>query len=131
MRLNYSIADGNNLTLKTSNNWVPPFQVELLVLASWQLGPQFTFILKSSKLGYLSISNNQIRGEIPKMLEVVASHSILDLSSNHFEGLLPPIPSNAFWLDLSNNNFAGSIYHVLCGRGKNPNMLRILNLGDN
>ncbi|KAH7856119.1 hypothetical protein Vadar_032911 [Vaccinium darrowii] len=150
-RLRRLNAGGNNLTLKASENWVPPFQVEDLYLDSWQLGPQFPLWLPSqrkltslsiantnisdsiptlfwpvfSKLQYANLSRNQIHGEVPSL----PSNSWVDLSSNCFNGSLPLISSNLSWLDLSNNSFSGSIYHVLCGKGEEP--LLFLNLGNN
>lgn len=32
-------ASGNSLTFKASDSWIPPFQIEVLRLSSWQLGP--------------------------------------------------------------------------------------------
>ncbi|KAL7253616.1 hypothetical protein ACSBR1_008033 [Camellia fascicularis] len=151
-------ANGNNLTLKASDGWVPPFQIGSLRLTSWQLGPQFPLWLQSQRklfaldiantgisdsiptwfspisfqLEYLNLSCNQIHGEVRRILEVGSFASVIDLSSNNFKGLLPPIPSNVSQLDLSNNSISGSIYHALCGRVEQPNrLLRILNLRDN
>ncbi|KAH7834381.1 hypothetical protein Vadar_015430 [Vaccinium darrowii] len=151
-------AGGNSITLKASENWVPPFQVEELNLDSWLLGPQFPLWLPSqrkltllsiantrisdsiptwiwpifSKLLYANLSRNQICGEIPSLLNVGDPYPLIDLSFNRLNGSLPLIPSNLVWLDLSNNSFSGSIYHVLCGKGEEPNKsLSFLNLGNN
>ncbi|KAH7854233.1 hypothetical protein Vadar_011543 [Vaccinium darrowii] len=155
-RLRYLLAGGNNLTFKASENWVPPFQVEELDLSSWQLGPLFPLWLSSQrKLTYLNIANTRISGSIPTLFWPIFSKlsyanlsrnhfsgeipslskepdSLIDLSSNILNGLLPLVPSNLTWLDLSNNSFSGSIHHVLCGKGEEPNKtLSFLNLGKN
>ncbi|XP_058208251.1 receptor-like protein EIX1 [Rhododendron vialii] len=156
-RLRYLNAGGNSLTLKASENWVPPFQLKSLSLDSWQLGTQFPLWLPSQrKLQYLSIANtrisesiptwfwpsfpnleyvnlsrNQIRGEISSLRNVGRLY-VIDLSSNYFSGTVPLVPSNLNWLDLSKNFFSRSIYHVLCGKGEEPNNdMFFLNLGDN
>ncbi|KAF7149013.1 hypothetical protein RHSIM_Rhsim03G0157500 [Rhododendron simsii] len=156
-RLRYLYAGWNNLNLKPSENWVPPFQLEYMYLDSWQLGPHFPLWLPSQrtlsylsivntrisdsiptwfwptfpKLEYANLSRNQIRGEISS-LRNVCRLLVIDLSFNHFNGLLPLVPSNLTWLDLSNNSFSRSINHLLCGKGAEPNnKLFFLNLGNN
>ncbi|KAK7844163.1 receptor-like protein eix2 [Quercus suber] len=106
-------APGNQLTLKASQNWIPPFQLGALSLQSWNLGPKFpqwlcsqrrmlsldisytqisdmaplSFWNLSSQFRYLNLSHNLISGEIPNS-PVMLSASAIDLSSNHFKGLL-------------------------------------------
>ncbi|KAI8564458.1 hypothetical protein RHMOL_Rhmol03G0183500 [Rhododendron molle] len=157
-RLRHLDAGGNRLTLNASENWVPPFQVERLILDSWKLGPQFPLWLPSqmklvslsitntrisdsiptlfwsnlSKLNYANLSRNQIHGEISSILNVEDHNHVIDLSSNLFSGLLPLFSPNLYRLDLSNNSFSGSIYHMLCDKGEEPDMtLSYLNLGHN
>ena len=124
-------AFGNQLTLKASQNWIPPFQLKSLSLQSWNLGPKFphwlcsqrhlhsldisdtrisdvvppSFWNLSSQFQYLNLSHNLIHGEIL----VILSALVTDLSSNHFKGPLPYISSNVYMLDLSHNSFFGSI----------------------
>ncbi|KAE9465078.1 hypothetical protein C3L33_03025, partial [Rhododendron williamsianum] len=143
---------GNSLTLNASENWV-------LNLDSWKLGPQFPLWLPSqmklaslsiantrisnyiptlfwpilSKLNYANLSRNQIRGEISSILNVAEfSYPLIDLSSNLFNGSLPLVSPNLHWLDLSNNSFSGSIFHMLCDKGEEPNIAPMyLNMGHN
>ncbi|KAI8032539.1 Receptor-like protein EIX2 [Camellia lanceoleosa] len=156
-RLCFFYAFGNNLILKASDSWVPPFQIKRLSLTSWQLGPKFPLWLESqekligldmantnisdsiptwfwnmpSRLQYLNLSCNQIHREIPRIIEVLFFGTI-DMSSNYLEGQLPFISSNLMALDLSNNYFSGSIHHVFCGTEEKPiNLLFALVLGDN
>ena len=126
-------ASGNQLTLKASQNWIPPFQLDYLFLQSWNLGPKFppwlcsqrhlllldisdtrisdvvppSFWNLSSQFQILNLSHNLIHGEIP----VILSALVIDLSSNHFKGPLPCISSNVYVLDLSKNSFSRSISH--------------------
>uniref|UniRef100_A0A7N2MLI4 Leucine-rich repeat-containing N-terminal plant-type domain-containing protein n=1 Tax=Quercus lobata TaxID=97700 RepID=A0A7N2MLI4_QUELO len=146
-------ASGNQLTLKVSQNWIPPFQLESLYLQSWNLGPKFppwlcsqrhlqsldisdtrisnvvpsSFWNLSSQFRLLNLSHNLIHGEIP----VILSASVIDLSSNHFKGPLPCISSNVYVLDLSNNSFSGSISHFFCFKVNEHKTIGYLNLGKN
>ncbi|XP_075640053.1 receptor-like protein EIX1 [Castanea sativa] len=156
-RLTLLYASKNRLTLKVSLDWIPPFQLKYLVLGSWNLGPQFPswlcsqkqllsldisntgiidavppwFWNLSSQFTYLNISHNQIYGEIPHIPLILSDHSIIDVSSNHFEGPLPCISSNLSFLDLSNNSLSRSIFHFLCYKMKEPKNMEFLNLGKN
>ncbi|KAL7175125.1 hypothetical protein ACSBR2_028849 [Camellia fascicularis] len=156
-RLSYLDGSGNNLTLKVRDGWIPTFQVRALMLASWQLGPQFPawlqyqgqletldiantgisdsipqwFWPKISNLLILNLSHNQIHGEISSKFEVLINVYVIDLSFNNFKGMLPFISSTLKWLDLSNNSFLGSVYHALCGKMRKQNWLIVLNLGNN
>ncbi|KAM3734416.1 hypothetical protein ACB098_10G013600 [Castanea mollissima] len=149
-------AFGNQLTLKESQNWVPPFQLEELYLQSWNLGPKFppwlcsqrrmkyldisytqisdmappSFWNLSSQFYYLNLSHNLIHGEIPKS-PLILSASAIDLSSNHFKGPLPCISSNVYVLDLSNNSFSRSISHFFCFKVNEPKIIVHLNLEKN
>nr|XP_023884717.1 receptor-like protein EIX2 [Quercus suber] len=146
-------AAGNQLTLKASQNWIPPFQLEFLNLQSWNLGPKFppwlcsqrhlqSLIISdtrisdvvppslwnlSSQFTYLNLSHNLIHGEIP----VILSALVIDLSSNHFKGPLPCISSNVYELDISNNSFSGSISHFFCFKVNEHKTIVHLNLGKN
>ena len=61
----------------------------------------------------------------------LSSNSVIDLSSNHFNGSLPYVSSNVTVLDLSNNSFSGSISHFLCYKMNEPKQMQLLNLGKN
>ncbi|KAL4597239.1 hypothetical protein ACB092_12G220500 [Castanea dentata] len=154
--LKYFYASGNQLTLKASQNWIPPFQLESLSLRSWSFGPKFpswlcsqrhlqsldisytgisdvvppSFWNLSSQFQILNLSHNLIHGEIPNS-PVVLSALVIDLSSNHFKGPLPCISSDVYVLDLSNNSFSGSISHVFCFKVNEQKYIRYLNLEKN
>ncbi|CAL5400672.1 unnamed protein product [Camellia sinensis] len=149
-------ASGNRLTLKVSPDWIPPFQLKEIKLASWHLGPRFPTWLQSQKgledldlaytgildaipiwfwnlsssLYFLDLSHNQIHGEIPYLLAPPEGQNIY-LNSNHFNGLLPHISSDLYDLDLSNNSFFGDISHFLCDKKDKQQNLVFLDLGEN
>ncbi|XP_048446562.1 receptor-like protein EIX2 isoform X2 [Pyrus x bretschneideri] len=154
-KLKHFIAKGNSFTLKTSRDWLPPFQLENLQLDSWHLGPQWPMWLQTqtqltdlslsgtgisstiptwfwnltSQVEYLNLSHNQLYGQIQNIS--VAPYSIVDLSSNHFTGALPIVPTSLYWLDLSNSSFSGSVFHFFCDRPDEPKQRVFLYLGNN
>ena len=145
------------LTLKVSVNWIPPFPVVILGLGSWILRPNFPlwicsqkqvwsldisntnvtdaisplFWNMSSQFNYLNLSHNHIYGEIPNILVTLYPSSMIDMSSNSFNGSLPFISSNMSFLALSNNLLSGSISHFLCYKKNEPKQMELLNLGKN
>ncbi|KAM0013060.1 putative leucine-rich repeat-containing, plant-type, leucine-rich repeat domain superfamily [Helianthus debilis subsp. tardiflorus] len=148
-------GSGNNLTLRPHHaNWVPSFQLESLDISSWDLGPQFPLWLLTQRdlsfldmrntkisstmpesfwrsfpnLQYLDMSQNQIQG---RLFEIPATLYEVDLSSNLFSGKLPKLFNSSMLdvLDLSNNSFTGSLFHLLCSWG--GNVTDALNLANN
>ncbi|KAF5800319.1 putative leucine-rich repeat-containing, plant-type, leucine-rich repeat domain superfamily [Helianthus annuus] len=148
-------GSGNNLTLRPHHaNWVPSFQLENLYISSWDLGPQFPLWLLTQRdlsrldmrntkisstmpesfwrsfpnLEELDMSQNQIQG---RLFEIPATIYEVDLSSNLFSGKLPKLFNSSMLklLDLSNNSFTGSLFHLLCSWGGNE--IEALNLANN
>ena len=137
-----------------SLDWVPPFQLLSLRLASCKLGPRFPSWLRTqnrlseldisnskisdvlpdwfwnvtiSTVGTLSISKNQIKGTLPNLSSKIGSVSSIDMSLNCFEGSIPQLPYDVQWLDLSNNKLSRSI-SLLCTVGTE---LLLLDLSNN
>ncbi|KAB2620405.1 leucine-rich repeat receptor-like protein CLAVATA2 [Pyrus ussuriensis x Pyrus communis] len=126
-RLSTFYANENSLTLKTSPDWVPPFQLSILSLCSWRLdSSQLPAWLQSQKhLLYLNMSSTGISGTIPSWWWNISSVGengpiIMDLSRNQLSGEVPNIAST-HWLDystseveifLGSNQFNGSLPHV-------------------
>ncbi|XP_059633800.1 receptor-like protein EIX2 [Cornus florida] len=115
--------------------WIPPFKLKHLDLKNCLVGPRFPMWLQlqselsylsltnvgiadtipgewfsklSSRVTYLDLSSNQIKGTLPIHLEYPKLGS-MDLSNNHFEGPLPSWSTNASVLSLNNNSFSGPI----------------------
>ncbi|TQD86056.1 hypothetical protein C1H46_028395 [Malus baccata] len=126
-------ANENSLTLKTSPDWVPPFQLSTLGLSSWRLDPsQLPAWLQSQKhLAFLNMSSTGISGTIPAWLwnissvknqKMIHSQIYVDLSRNQLSGEVPNIAST-HWpkqqhldfftpivvIDLGSNQFNGSL----------------------
>ncbi|KAJ9540630.1 hypothetical protein OSB04_027136 [Centaurea solstitialis] len=157
--LKYLSGTGNNITLRPQlANWIPSFQLRLLYLNSWGLGPEFpSWLLSQTNLVYLDISNTKISAPMPRSFwssfpnltyldmsqnhfqgtlgSIPATLNVLDLSSNKFTGNLPDFSPNfsdgfsAYLLDLSNNSFTGSLHCLLCPYDEIR--IRALNLGNN
>ncbi|GLT92099.1 hypothetical protein SLE2022_099560 [Rubroshorea leprosula] len=137
-------ANGNPLILKVNSSWNPPFQIEVLQIRSWNLGPQFPHWLASqTHLRYLDISNSGISSIIPSWF-FDSSHQMnfWNLSHNRIHGQLPSFSTlndslpwfvfNLKFLDLSNNLLSGSLFNFLClGVNEHINQMYVLNLGNN
>ncbi|TQE07423.1 hypothetical protein C1H46_007076 [Malus baccata] len=120
------IANDNSLTLKTSPDWVPPFQLSHLSLSSWRLDPsEFPTWLQSQKsLSALNMFNTGISSTIPtwfwNIFSLDQEETFVDLSRNQLSGEVPNIVF-ANWLkpkqhsnskiviDLRSNQFNGSL----------------------
>ncbi|GLT83934.1 hypothetical protein SLE2022_021970 [Rubroshorea leprosula] len=159
-KLRILVASRNHLVLKVSSDWVPPFQLSVIDLSSWKLGPRFPLWLRfqkdfvfldisvgeindtipnwfwnlSTQFFNLNISHNQIRGKVPEVFDIsppLGYSASIDLNSNLFQGTLPCLSSNVGTLDLSNNSFSGTISHFLCYKMEEPKSLQNLHLADN
>lgn len=152
-------ADANMFALELSaDNWVPPFQLDILRIGSWKLGPNFPSWLRSQRnlmnldianagisgivpswfwvsfpdISFLNMSHNNIRGTLIGDL-IVAPNAVVDLSDNQFEGPLPGEFNEAdiVLLDVSNNNLSGSLEQFLCPSLENERQLQVLDLANN
>jgi len=145
----------NSLTMKVSDDWVPPFQLQALDLSYCNLNSRFPnwiqtqnglsylslsnvgnlppipywFWGKLQTLGYMTISNNNITGRIPNLELKLTNYLEIDLSSNQLEGLIPSFLLQAVALYLSNNKFS-DLASFLCVKSK-PNILVMLDLSNN
>ena len=126
----------NLLALSFAENWVPSFQLHTIHLRSCKLGPTFPKWIQTQKhFQVLDISNagisenvpewfwsklssqncrsinisyNNLKGSIPN-LQVKNHCSFLYLSSNKFDGPIPPFLKGSITIDLSNNKFSDSL----------------------
>ncbi|WRX13659.1 Leucine-rich repeat - like 10 [Theobroma cacao] len=124
-----------SLAFRVSYKWFPPFKLKSIQLENCMVGPSFpvwvqvqndlnSVILKnvgisdsipgkwvsevSAQVTYLVLSQNQIRGKLPPQLQFPYLN-VVDLSSNYFEGPLPPWSTNATDVFLQENSFSGPI----------------------
>ncbi|CAJ2629903.1 unnamed protein product [Trifolium pratense] len=117
----------NSLTMKVSDDWVPPFQLGNLELSYCNLNSRFpNWIQTQHLLGSLSLSNSNLTGMIPNM---ELNLSVIDLSSNQLEGSIPSFLSKATTLNVSNNKFS-DLVSFLCSKSK-PNLLGVLDISNN
>ncbi|XP_073147397.1 receptor-like protein EIX2 [Henckelia pumila] len=125
----------NDLVFNVSSDWIPPFQLQVIKLASCTIGPRFPSWLETqqnvtdlrmsrasisdtlpswfeklySRVKYLDISNNNISGRLPQFQEANNPERRLIVHSNNIDGLLRPLPSDIYLLDVSNNALSGGI----------------------
>lgn len=104
----------NHLNINISLDWDPPFQLEVLSLASCMLGSEFPRWIKTQReLSALYLFETGISGRIPEWTRDLSSdvRGFLDvnLGSNYLQGPLPLFPANVTSINLSNNSFSGSI----------------------
>ncbi|KAK1364341.1 receptor-like protein EIX2 [Heracleum sosnowskyi] len=131
-KLWYIRTSSNSLTFEFSSEWLPPFQLWELSVASCKLGPKFpNWIRNQQHIDHLDISNGQISDNIPiwfgnlssvmKLLNLSSNKirgefsfnfvhvEVIDLSSNYFNGPLPPISAACSKINLSQNKFSGTL----------------------
>ena len=135
LRLTTLAAYSNQLTFEVSHNWIHPFQLNYLNLASWNLGKfplwlcsqKHLFYLDIYNIGisntiplvfwnspfqfkYLNFSHNQIYGEIPNIVVNLSFPSRIDMRSNNFKGSIPFLSSTNCGVARSFNEFIFWIY---------------------
>jgi Leucine-rich repeat (LRR) protein len=131
----------NSLALRFTENWIPPFQLRYIGLRSCKLGPTFPKWIQTQKyIWELDISNagisdnvpewfwtklstqecyrfniscNNLKGLIPNLQVKNQCSDFLSLSSNEFEGPIPPFLRGSEYIDLSKNKFSDSLPLIL------------------
>ncbi|CAJ2629904.1 unnamed protein product [Trifolium pratense] len=121
----------NMVTVKIGHDWIPPFQLQYLILPSCNLNSTFpNWLLTQNHLLVLDISNNNITGKVPNWeLGFTKNFPEIDLSSNQLEGSIPSFLLQASALHLSKNKFT-DLVSFLCSKSK-PNILTMLDLSNN
>ncbi|KAL2577760.1 hypothetical protein AAZV13_16G156500 [Glycine max] len=143
-----------NLFLSVNSGWVPPFQLEYVLLSSFGIGPKFpewlkrqssVKVLTMSKAGiadlvpswfwnwtlqteFLDLSNNLLSGDLSN---IFLNSSLINLSSNLFKGTLPSVSANVEVLNVANNSISGTISPFLCGKENATNNLSVLDFSNN
>ncbi|KAI9125044.1 hypothetical protein K1719_003660 [Acacia pycnantha] len=100
----------NHFVFQISPDWIPPFQLAYIYLASCKLGPGFPMWLQTqTSCLVLDISSAGISGTIPSWFWNFPL-KLLNVSHNQFTGEIPEeLPSTSLQLDYSSNLFEGSI----------------------
>ncbi|CAN6710991.1 unnamed protein product [Malus baccata var. baccata] len=158
-RLRFLSLSSTSLTLNFHSKWVPPFQLDSIILGSCKMGPHFPNWLQTQKsyssldisnagifdilpswfwerlshapeMGYVDLSNNQIRGTLTNsQINFVCFSRLLNLSWNQLEGPVPPFLLKASSsLLLSHNKFSGLFSFLFPINASN---LRLLDLSSN
>ncbi|CAL9007153.1 unnamed protein product [Prunus brigantina] len=152
-KLKYLDLSSNSLVLNFHSDWVPPFQLSVIILWSCKMGPYFPQWLQTQKnyssldisnttisdiipswfwglsrtAVLINLSHNQIRGTFPSSTMEFAYYPKLNFSWNQLEGPIPSFLSKSSSLDLSSNKLSGFI-SFLCGiKASNLTLLDLTN----
>ncbi|PQQ01431.1 LRR receptor-like serine/threonine-protein kinase GSO1 [Prunus yedoensis var. nudiflora] len=153
-KLKYLDLSSNSLVLNFHSDWVPPFQLDYINLASCKVGPVFPKWLQTQKDSFqldisnagisdilpswfwrnfrnaavINLSQNLIRGIFTNLTVEFTYNLELHLRSNQIEGPIPSTLLQASYLDLSNNKISGSLSFLCESAYMN---LTFLNLSSN
>ncbi|KAM6555087.1 hypothetical protein CsatB_015849 [Cannabis sativa] len=150
-------ASNNRFSGASKYPITPSFKLATINLASCKLGPEFpNWLQTQTELIYLDISNSSISGPLPNWFPNITSnlkylnisHNLLnnnltkfplsqegdvivDLSSNQFQGSIPPsLLVNATRLYLSNNKFT-DFSSSLCGANEWDKSTALIDISNN
>ncbi|KAK3422750.1 LOW QUALITY PROTEIN: hypothetical protein EUGRSUZ_G03160, partial [Eucalyptus grandis] len=107
----YGINDNDNLSFKAKPSWIPPFQLEIILMSSCKLEAKVPqWIQTQVNTIEIILSNASLFGPLPNWLFNL-TFSELDLSYNQITGPLPKYSANMtfFELDLSYNQIIGPL----------------------
>ncbi|RHN54845.1 putative non-specific serine/threonine protein kinase [Medicago truncatula] len=131
-KLEYLYLSYNSLTMKVSDDWVPPFQLQELDLSYCNMDSRFpNWLQKQNNLSFMylsnvgslpptpswfwgklqtlvsmTISNNNLTGRIPNLEINLTNYPEIDLSSNQLEGAIPSFLLQTAALHLSNSKIS-------------------------
>ncbi|GLJ42056.1 hypothetical protein SUGI_0870840 [Cryptomeria japonica] len=117
-RLNELYLSYNQLTVNIDSTWIPQFKLSDLALGSCNLDRIPSFLVTQYGLEYLDLSANSIQTNIPSWIWNLPSLYSLNLSCNQLTGSLPSrqtLPKYFEILDLHNNSLEGSLHLPLAG----------------
>nr|GMC73347.1 LRR receptor-like serine/threonine-protein kinase GSO1 [Ipomoea batatas] len=113
------LLNNDNIEVETEDdlNWIPKFQLEVLILPDCNLNKQSlrfpTFLAYQSMLKLLDLSDNNLRGGFPNW--IINNNSgllVLNLRNNSLEGQLhlqPHLNTSIISMDLSDNQLHGKL----------------------
>ncbi|KAL8508144.1 hypothetical protein ACS0TY_018637 [Phlomoides rotata] len=103
----------NSLTLDLSADWIPPFQLEVINLASCKMcrGSFPTWLQTQTNAEVIDISVAGISGEVPRWVWNISYLRDLNMSHNQISGTIPDLSSasSIIVLDVGSNNLSGSV----------------------
>ncbi|XP_074277126.1 receptor-like protein EIX1 [Silene latifolia] len=138
-----NLASNKEVVVNISVDWIPPFQLDKLLLGSCKIGPYFPRWIKTQKnllvldifnasisdtipisfwsssflsgIEALVMSCNMIYGMIPDVSIIFNNSPIIDLGYNFLEGVIPSfLRNNVSILNLNNNKFSEGLFNLLC-----------------
>ncbi|KAI3442758.1 Potassium transporter [Psidium guajava] len=114
------ILGSNELVINVSGSWVPPFQINSILLLNCKVGPKFPNWLRTQRnISQLVMSNASISDEVPHWLpDVLSNIRDFDLSGNmlrgNISGIIGKKTPQLRRVSLSGNNLSGDISNSLC-----------------
>ncbi|KAM0013479.1 putative non-specific serine/threonine protein kinase [Helianthus debilis subsp. tardiflorus] len=129
-------GDANMLRLELpADNWEPPFQLRILTLNSWSLGPKFpSWLQNQTDLFILYLDSTRISDNIPSWFwSTFSGLQYLNISDNNLSSvslndfLCSVEPKQIIYMHIGNTNLSG----VLPDCWSNWELLNILNLQNN
>ncbi|GLJ42025.1 hypothetical protein SUGI_0870150 [Cryptomeria japonica] len=111
-RLNDLYLSANHLTVNIDSTWIPRFKLSYLALGSCNLDRIPSFLVTQYDLEYLDLSSNSIPTNIPSWIWNLPSLYDLNLSCNQLTGSLSSrltLPKYFDSLDLHNNSLQGAL----------------------
>ncbi|KAL6320832.1 hypothetical protein AAG906_008832 [Vitis piasezkii] len=150
-KLKYLDMSLTSVVFNVSHNWIPPFQLEYLIMHVCKMGPRFPLWLQTqrslqmlelyeagivdtapkwfwkwaSHIRYINLDHNQISGDLS---QVLLNSTVFSMDSNCFTGQLPHLSSNVVELGLANNSLSGQISSFLCQNMNGRRKLEILDI---
>ncbi|KAI9073891.1 hypothetical protein K1719_044163 [Acacia pycnantha] len=102
-KLQYLDLSDNYLSLKFSNHWIPPFQLQSLWLYHCKLGPGFPGWLHTQhNLQRLHVSHAEINDSIPEWFwRILGGANLLHIQSSNLTGTIPDLPPQLTIPDIS------------------------------
>ncbi|CAI9106035.1 OLC1v1005090C1 [Oldenlandia corymbosa var. corymbosa] len=131
----FRISKNKFLSFNVSSRWIPPFQLDELVMDFVFIGTQFPPFLQTQRnISHIALRNASISGSLPGWCWTTSADLFyFDLSNNFLTGPVPAFGANHSInsrfgaLNLANNHLTGNIPEELC----NLQSLKVISLANN